>query len=677
MSYLAGISKDYVDIYQITDPMMSPETSPLSPPATLYRTLPTGLLSSPDAFAWNSDGTLCAVINSANNLTIYSFPSFDLVMEIPAMNKGIKAFYFSPKSTYILVCDRFEVKSPDTDNCAVYDFVKKSKIAQFKVKRLQSPLWPAMIWSEDEQFSVKVEETRIVSKRERHTDSAVIDVAASTVALSNTGYLAVFIARGDAGNGNGTGNKARVDVYNLSDSQRCGSFILEDPADSCTMIWNTMGDVLLISATVEVDVTGKNYYGKSYLYVYTVKSGLMSKPEIVESPLHDFKWLQRDGEGENRDESPVFIAVTGVMPANVGVFKVSKESGRVNKERSMGSAISRNMIRVQPHYSHYAIVGGFGALPGDIDFWDIKEKKVLSTIRAECVVDCAWNPHGNKLFLTSTTAPRMRVDNCMQLFDVSGNCVWKKEYKAGLFAGFFRPSKVPGIADSPTPMEILKKGTDEPRKMESNIYRAPGTQGSVLAKSLLERAENVAEGGRRKRVGVGSGVGNGGVGVGGGVVEKPKSKWDEMPDRFAEVLTSAGAPAAAPALAAAAPAPLAAATPAPVASSKKSVSLAPPVSPPSSPPPPAPPANPPPSILIPCPENDWFYKDLQGKIQGPFALKLMLAWSKAGYFNPSLEIKVGSDRPFLPLSTLFPSQAFGERMIWPYHGRPTPITSNK
>jgi PERQ amino acid-rich with GYF domain-containing protein len=43
------------------------------------------------------------------------------------------------------------------------------------------------------------------------------------------------------------------------------------------------------------------------------------------------------------------------------------------------------------------------------------------------------------------------------------------------------------------------------------------------------------------------------------------------------------------------------------------------------------------SGVAPLPQQ-WFYKDPKGNVQGPFNLKIMIAWNKAGYFAEDLLI---------------------------------------
>lgn len=51
-------------------------------------------------------------------------------------------------------------------------------------------------------------------------------------------------------------------------------------------------------------------------------------------------------------------------------------------------------------------------------------------------------------------------------------------------------------------------------------------------------------------------------------------------------------------------------------------------------------------------EKAWYYKDPQGRIQGPFSSIDMYNWNLVGYFNPSLQVAWRSSSMFLALSDL-------------------------
>lgn len=50
--------------------------------------------------------------------------------------------------------------------------------------------------------------------------------------------------------------------------------------------------------------------------------------------------------------------------------------------------------------------------------------------------------------------------------------------------------------------------------------------------------------------------------------------------------------------------------------------------------------------------DSWYYRDPQGKVQGPFTATEMLEWYRAGYFDDTLNVRRVCDRKFLELGEL-------------------------
>lgn len=70
------------------------------------------------------------------------------------------------------------------------------------------------------------------------------------------------------------------------------------------------------------------------------------------------------------------------------------------------------------------------------------------------------------------------------------------------------------------------------------------------------------------------------------------------------------------------------------------------------------------------PGTQWWYRDPQGRVQGPFSTFEMQQWHEMGYLKPSLPIKCVEFGPFAPLSQLFPRPAMAfhtapEHVQWP------------
>lgn len=64
-----------------------------------------------------------------------------------------------------------------------------------------------------------------------------------------------------------------------------------------------------------------------------------------------------------------------------------------------------------------------------------------------------------------------------------------------------------------------------------------------------------------------------------------------------------------------------------------------------------------PPMLPPMPQlsNEWYYRDPQGNVQGPFKSEEMREWLEHGYFNPDLLVRRGhNNEAFVPLGQQFP-----------------------
>ncbi len=83
-----------------------------------------------------------------------------------------------------------------------------------------------------------------------------------------------------------------------------------------------------------------------------------------------------------------------------------------------------------------------------------------------------------------------------------------------------------------------------------------------------------------------------------------------------------------------------------------------------------PPPPPPPRLAVPL--NDWFYRDPQGNVHGPYDRSVMESWNSAGYFRADLPIRQGISvtRHFVELNQLFGDVAGafkeGSTINWPW-----------
>lgn len=78
----------------------------------------------------------------------------------------------------------------------------------------------------------------------------------------------------------------------------------------------------------------------------------------------------------------------------------------------------RNTIKINP-FSNILLIGGFGNLAGEMDFWDIEQRKELGSTKSYCSVAIEWANDGYHL-MTAVLFERVRVDNELKIFLPNG-----------------------------------------------------------------------------------------------------------------------------------------------------------------------------------------------------------------------------------------------------------------
>ena len=53
----------------------------------------------------------------------------------------------------------------------------------------------------------------------------------------------------------------------------------------------------------------------------------------------------------------------------------------------------RNTIRYSP-FSRFVMIAGFGNLSGEMDFWDLKNMKIVGTAKSPSSINYIWSPDG-------------------------------------------------------------------------------------------------------------------------------------------------------------------------------------------------------------------------------------------------------------------------------------------
>lgn len=267
------------------------------------------------------------------------------------------------------------------------------------------------------------------------------------------------------------GQPAAVKVFNIPHFTSPVSQKTFFQGDKVQLKWNQEGTSLIVLAQTEVDKTNKSYYGNTTMYVLSAAGGFDSRIQLdKEGPIHDVSWSPNSKE---------FGVVYGYMPAKTTIF-----NQRAVAQHSFNLG-PRNTIIFAPH-GRFVIVAGFGNLAGQMDIYDLeKNYEKVCTIEGSNTSICEWSPDG-KHILTATTSPRLRVDNGIRIWHVSGGLMYNEEMHE-LYHVVWRPQSStqqplenplhPIPTPHPSALEFLGK-IKTPSK-PAGAYRPPGARGSA------------------------------------------------------------------------------------------------------------------------------------------------------------------------------------------------------
>lgn len=191
-------------------------------------------------------------------------------------------------------------------------------------------------------------------------------------------------------------------------------------ADSCQLQWNALGNAILCVATTDFDSSNKSYYGENTLYLLSFQGvngslggNSVRVPLSKEGPIHDFTWSPTSRQ---------FGVIYGYMPATITFFDM-----RGNVVHSLAEQ-AKNTMLFSPT-GRYILIAGFGNLQGSVEILDRHDKfKCVSKFDAANTSVCKWSP-GGEFIMTATTSPRLRVDNGIKIWHVTGRLVFVKEFK--------------------------------------------------------------------------------------------------------------------------------------------------------------------------------------------------------------------------------------------------------
>lgn len=158
----------------------------------------------------------------------------------------------------------------------------------------------------------------------------------------------------------------------------------------------------------------------------------------------------------------------------------------------------RNTIQFSPH-GRFVLVAGFGNLAGQMDLYDMEKNfHKITTVEASNASVCAWSPDGQYI-LTATTSPRLRVDNGVRIWHLSGGLMYNEEMTE-LYDVTWRPQSIDQhpLGDPlnkvpvPHPSATAYMGTRKAPVKPAGAYRPPGARGQLTPLAFKREDEGGA-----------------------------------------------------------------------------------------------------------------------------------------------------------------------------------------
>jgi len=391
------------------------------------------------SFEYSKDGNLFAVVNP-DNVQLYNAQTWQLVSTIPRPH--VISIAFSPLNTFFVTWERMEEKvNNNENNLIVWRIETAEPVAKFTQKVFSSDNWPSLAWTKDETYFAKAvkNEVHFFAARSARPAEIVRRIQLANVAniqfspaANAPYYLAVFVPEHKSEPGS-------VRIYSIPPSQGPESIRATASKSffrgtSAKLMWNSTGTALLASLSTEMDATGRSYYGETGLYFLTTDASFQCLIQLQkEGPIHDVSWSPTGKE---------FVVTYGFMPSpQTTLFDV-----KCNPVLDFGTA-SRNTIRWAPN-GKLLCIGGFGNLTGQMDFWDVKNAKIVGSAVAHCAAVTEWAPD-SRHFIAAVVSPRIRVDNGYKIFRYDGLCVYEAAIKDELYHVSWRPRPVAAYPDRP------------------------------------------------------------------------------------------------------------------------------------------------------------------------------------------------------------------------------------
>lgn len=162
------------------------------------------------------------------------------------------------------------------------------------------------------------------------------------------------------------------------------------------------------------DETLRSYYGENFLYLVGTTEGKLVKVPTVSGPIHNFTWSKNGEE---------FLVFSGHMPSHAIFYN---QFGEPKIELGV---LYANFGKFSPD-RRYLAVGASGNLSSSLLIYDNQQLKIVSEVKPITGAKFKWLPDSRR-FTLSTCQDKLKVDNQVSMFRLTGEQLMKIDYSDG------------------------------------------------------------------------------------------------------------------------------------------------------------------------------------------------------------------------------------------------------
>jgi translation initiation factor 2A len=389
------------------------------------------------------------VIADKDNIQVYCCNTRQVLYELP--KRRVNAIEYSPQDTYLLLFEPFTTVAGEEEkpNLFIYKSIDGELVGSY-IQKKQSEWAP--IWSNDEAVFGRMQTSQVwfyeVPNFERYVNRLSIDgLQIFSLGKSKAPYTIAAFIKGKKGMPDCVRLLAYPDLKATIASKSFFNF------DHVNMKWNFKGTALLVLCST--DMSENSYYGDTMLQ-HLNRNGDSSNIQLSKAgPIYSMEWSPIADE---------FCVVYGFMPSKATIFNSKCD---VSWELSSGA---KNAAYYSFDGLHLALCG-FGNVAGNIEVWNMKDRKRVSQIEALDTTHFQWC-YDNFHFITATTAPRLRVKNGFKVWRLTGELVY--EYKTNENQELWQVIWQPGMYVRGEKSSIKSEDGSAPGKPKATAaYRPP------------------------------------------------------------------------------------------------------------------------------------------------------------------------------------------------------------